>query len=124
MPSFSSAAAVMSTDYLEALGIERHGAVTGSESRRGRGKMHADQDDDSQSDPFSWSDNSGKLDKMEMKEESESESESAPLNGTPPEAPLPSQRCCMPAQFEATLASHVGTVSGRKLPKSGVSLTL
>ncbi|KAK2155138.1 hypothetical protein NP493_2105g00006 [Ridgeia piscesae] len=30
----------------------------------------------------------------------------------------------MPAQFEATLASHVGTVSGRKLPKSGVSLTL
>ena len=119
IPHFSSAA-VMSTDYLEMLGIERHGVVTGSESRRRRGQMHADEDDDSQSDPFSWTDNSGKLDRAEMKEESES----APVNGTPPESPLPSQRCCMPTQFEAILASHVGTVSGRKLPKSGVSLTL
>lgn len=118
MPSFSSAI-TMSTDYLETLGIEPHRIVADSSGKRHHGMLEM-KPTGTDSKKVSRIDDSDKLKRMDVKD-----SASMPIKRTAPGTPTPSQRCCMPTQFEAILASHIGTVSGKKQPpRSGVSLTL
>ena len=118
MPSFRSAAITMGSDYLEALGIERNAALPMPLGRKLQGEVGASPVE-AQSNKFARKDGSSTFDAMGMEE-----SASAPRKRRDAKSSSPSQRCCMPSQFEAMLASHIGAVDGKKPPQSGLSLVV